>query len=185
MRNKLIIALGLAASLLSASVYADDDDERHSFRFDADGFQEVPQALFTPGEARVRFRVREDQIVYRFRFRRLVGDIENSVGAHIHFGRPGINGGILAFICGTDALPGPAGTPACISNGDGSGFIEGVITAESILGIAGQGFPGGDLHAFIDVLNAGAAYLNVHTDAFPSGEVRGNLQPFEFGDDYD
>lgn len=172
----------MAASLLSASVSADDNDKRR-FIFNADGFQEVPATTFKPGSARVRFRVRDDRIEFRFRFRDLIGNIEDAVGAHIHFGRPEINGGIMAFICGTEALPGPAGTPACISDGDGNGLIRGVITAESILGIPDQGVPAGDLDAFAEVLNAGAAYLNVHTDAFPAGEVRGNLQSFDF--DYD
>ncbi|MEO0438075.1 MAG: CHRD domain-containing protein [Pseudomonadota bacterium] len=185
MNIRLLAAASLAVFIGTNSVVADDDIDLDVL---ADGFQEVPAALFTPGTAELRLRDRGDSIRYRFTFRDLTGNIENSVGAHIHFGRPGINGGIITFVCGTVALPGPAGTPPCFSDGLGNGRVRGSITAETILGIPGQGFPANDLNAFREAVEARAVYLNVHTDAFPSGEVRGDFLPLvviEADDDED
>lgn len=141
-----------------------------------DGFQEVPTAVFTHGTAKLWLLDRgSDGIQFDFRFRNLEGDIANSVGAHIHFGRPGITGGIAAFVCGTVALPGPPGTPECTSDGHGNGRIHGTITDADVLALDAQGFPGNDLDALRKIIRTGSVYLNVHTDAFPAGEVRGDL----------
>ncbi len=173
MKKTILIAMGVAAALLAGSASATGG--KRNFNVYADGFQEVPAAIFTTGSATLRLRDRGNRFEYRFRFRNLIGNIENSVGAHIHFGRPGINGGILAFVCGTNALTGPAQTPVCVSDGQGNGEIRGVISAEDILAVDEQGFPANDLNAFRSAVRARAVYLNVHTDAFPAGEIRGDF----------
>jgi hypothetical protein len=47
------------------------------------------------------------------------------------------------------------------------------------LATPGQGFPGGEpgFDALLEALRNDAIYGNVHTDKFPSGEIRG-----QFGD---
>jgi hypothetical protein len=141
----------------------------------ADGFQEVPTAVFTDGTAELRLLDRgRNGIVFDFKFNNLQGEIANSVGAHIHFGRRGVTGGIAVFLCGTSQLSGPAGTPSCVSDGRGNGRIHGVIDQTDVLAIDGQGFPGQDLDALRRIIRSGSVYLNVHTDAFPAGEVRGD-----------
>jgi len=181
MKKTILIAMSLATALVAGSAIANDG--KRNFNVRADGFQEVPVAIFTTGRATLRLRDQGDHFVYRLRFRNLIGNIENSLGAHIHFGRPGINGGILAFVCGTNILSGPADTPLCISDGQGNGEVRGIISAEDILEVGAQGFPANDIDAFRQAVQAGAAYLNIHTDAFPAGEIRGDFQ--NIGDDDD
>jgi len=49
------------------------------------------------------------------------------------------------------------------------------ISDSEILALDAQGFPGNDLDALRKIIRTGSVYLNVHTDAFPAGEVRGDL----------
>lgn len=174
-KNILLICLSFLMVTVNAKEEKFAAQDRVAFAL-ADGFQETPAAIFTTGKAFIRLVDKgEDGIEYFFDFHNLQGDIEMSAGAHIHFGRPGVNGGIIAFICGTEAVPGPPDTPLCFSDGNGNGSIHGIITAQDILPIEDQNFPGQSLSALRYAVLKGSAYLNVHTDAFPSGEIRGNF----------
>jgi hypothetical protein len=94
--------------------------------------------------------------------------------AHIHFGTSGINGGIIAFLCSN--LPGkPAGVQNC-PNGPGFNSISGTLTAADVgAGAAGQGISAGNWNALATAISMSSAYVNVHTEAFPGGEIRGPL----------
>ena len=67
----------------------------------------------------------------------------------------------------------PSAPPQQLIPGRSSGTLgEGTITAADLVGpLAGQRLS--DLVAAID---AGNAYVNVHTSQFPSGEVRGQVR---------
>ena len=39
-----------------------------------------------------------------------------------------------------------------------------------------QGIAAGEFFSLVRALRAGFAYANVHTDVFPGGEIRGQLQ---------
>jgi CHRD domain len=99
--------------------------------------------------------------------------------AHIHFAQPGISGGIMIWLCGTAALPGPAGTPVCKGNGE---TLTGTITAATVIGPAAQGINvAGDTAAsnFDRALRAirnGQSYANIHSTRIGSGEIRGNIK---------
>ena len=111
---------------------------------------------------------RDNEIVYELKYADLESDITQS---HIHFGRPGINGGIAAWLCGTTALPGPAGTPPCVVGREGT--VTGTITAASVIGPAGQGIAAGEFDELIAAIRAHATYANVHTNGRQGGEIRG------------
>ena len=78
--------------------------------------------------------------------------------AHIHLGAVDANGGVVAFLFG------PA-DPA-VDEIDASG----TITEADLIGAAE-----GDFQAFAQALLAGDGYVNVHTEANPPGEVRGQI----------
>lgn len=73
------------------------------------------------------------------------------VNAHLHYGAPGVNGPpvipLMPYI-------------------DGNTFM-GVVMLDSLLG--------DNRDAFIDSLNMGHVYVNIHTENFPGGEIRGKL----------
>jgi hypothetical protein len=88
--------------------------------------------------------------------------------AHIHVGQLSVNGGVSAFLCGG------GGKPACTSP---SGAVEGTILPADVLGPGGtQQVPPGALDELIAAIRADAAYVNVHSDVSPGGEIRGQIR---------
>jgi len=95
-------------------------------------------------------------------YKLLVANIDNVTASHIHLGAAGVNGGVVAFLFG-----GPT------TSGRTQGILaEGTITDADLIGaLAGQ-----TLEDLIEEIAAGNAYVNVHTTAFPGGEIRGQIQ---------
>jgi hypothetical protein len=86
--------------------------------------------------------------------------------AHPHFAQQHVGGGVFALLCG--------GTePACPTPG---GTVEGVITADDIVGPTDQGVEAGAFNEFVRALRSGAVYINVHSTNFPEGEIRGQVR---------
>lgn len=91
-----------------------------------------------------------------------VKDIENVTAAHIHLGKKGENGPPVAGI-----FAGPKKT------GKFKGVLaEGVITDKDLMG----DFQGKGLDALVKEIKAGNTFVNVHTDAHPDGEIRGQIK---------
>jgi hypothetical protein len=134
-------------------------------------YQAVP-ALSTAGQATFTASVASDEnsISWTLNYSQLQGV---PTQAHIHLGQPGINGGIAVFLC-SNLGNGPVGTLACPTS---PGQVSGTIHAADVAGPSAQGIAVGELGELIDALDAGATYVDVHTDAFTSGEVRAQLKP--------
>jgi hypothetical protein len=135
------------------------------------GYEEVPLALSTTGNGQFRAQIDEEgqKITYRLSYANLEADVTQG---HIHFGSPSQAGGISAWLCGTEATPGPEGTPVCPP---GSATVSGTLTPEDVVGPAGQGIAAGEFDELIDALRAGSTYVNVHSGKYPAGEVRGHI----------
>ena len=89
--------------------------------------------------------------------------------AHIHLGALGVNGGVVAHLCGG------GGKPPCPA----SGTVTGTIVPGDISGPAVQGLdPGGatTFAEFLKAIRAGFTYVNVHTTRWPTGEIRGQIK---------
>jgi CHRD domain len=101
--------------------------------------------------------------------------------AHIHFGQRSTVGGIVVWLCQTASAQAPATvrkvTPLCPGARDGS--LRGTITADQVLDVADQGISANEFDELISALRAGAAYANVHSQTFPQGEIRGQIQAGE------
>ena len=108
-------------------------------------------------------------------------DLEGVVEqAHAHFAQEDVVGGIAVFLC-TNLGNGPAGTPLCPDVGPGVvASVEGNIVASSVIGPVEQGIAPGDFEELNRAGHLGLVYINVHTDLFPNGEIRGQFQPFSF-----
>jgi len=86
--------------------------------------------------------------------------LEEATQAHIHLGGPDENGPIVAFLFESDDPVTRTGLLAL-----------GVLTADDLIGP----LAGGTIADLLDEMSSGNAYVNVHTTAHPSGEIRGQI----------
>lgn len=159
--------LGFAAQPASA-----DDDHENRLRAKLRGYQEVP-AVSTLASGDFRATIHDNaRIDYELSYRDLQAPVAQ---AHIHFGQRAVNGGISVWLCGTAALPGPAGTPVCPSTNPAT--VTGTITATNVIGPGGaQQLGAGELAELLSAIRAGVTYANVHTSVSPGGEIRGQIK---------
>jgi hypothetical protein len=140
------------------------------------GFEEVPVvSTVATGEFRARISQDERSIEYELRYSGLQGTVTQ---AHIHVAQPNVNGVIVIWLCQTATTPSPvAGTPTCPQ----SGTVDGTITVADVVQPATPPPPpqqilAGELAEVIDLIRAGFAYANVHTNLSPGGEIRGQIE---------
>ncbi|HUF78806.1 MAG TPA: CHRD domain-containing protein [Thermoanaerobaculia bacterium] len=169
------LSLPVMVILLAAATAAGADaaSERHSgrqVRADLESIQEVP-ALSTPGRGNFRGTISNDgeELSFELSYEDLQGDVAQ---AHLHLGQKSVNGGIAIFLC-TNLGNGPAGTPACPP---APAEISGTLSAIDVIGPAGQGIDLGEWTEIVQAIRDGVVYVNVHTDLFPGGEIRGQLR---------
>ncbi len=155
---------------LSLAGLAVADSRSRSVRASLSGFQEVP-SLSTV--ARGNFSGRINAANTELRYELSYADLEGAVSmAHIHLGQKSVSGGIMIWLCGTAASPGPAGTPVCPA----SGSVTRTVTAAEVVGPSGQGVDAGQFAEALRALRAGVAYANVHSSKWPAGEIRGQIR---------
>lgn len=174
--RRLILAVALVSSLaITATVIADSV----KFKTRLSGDQEVPPVgvvVDTRAKGKAEFKLSKDGMELRYKLN--VSKIDNVFMAHIHLAPAGANGPIVVWLFpSTTPAPGPLG--AGRFNGK---IAEGTITAANLVGpLAGQ-----PLSALVEAIQAGNAYVNVHTNDgvaptntgpgdFPGGEIRGQL----------
>ncbi len=184
--KKLVVLGSLAAlavmAIVATTAFAGGGHDKDRGRFAArmSGYQEiipanpdatipVPEggAVSTTGRGHFSARLRNDPL--RLEFELEWDDLEGTdvLFAHIHFGQLGTVGGVSAFLCGG------GGKPACADGGSGS--AEGTINIADVVGPAGQGIEAGALEELIRAMRHGATYANLHTNKWPSGEIRGQI----------
>jgi len=130
-------------------------------------YEETPSTLNSPGTGVFLGLLdsEETTINYQLFYTDLQG--ASVLFAHIHFGKPGESGGVVAFLCGG------GGKPVCPAAGT---LITGSIEAANVQALAGQNLAAGDMAAFVRAIRSGFAYVNVHTNTFPTGELRGQIK---------
>ena len=151
-----------AISLTTARAHDDDDDEddeeddqdeedERRFRADLSGDEEVP-AVDTNASGNIELELDEDETELEYELN--VEDIVDVTGAHIHIGEEGENGDIVVTLEHDDEMS------------------EGTITEDDLEGP----LDGGDLADLIELIEDDNAYVNVHTEENPDGEIRGQLE---------
>lgn len=138
------------------------------------GYQEVPP-ISTPGHGMFVAKIDKDSGAVEWELS--YAGLESGVTeAHLHFGQPGVNGGMIAWLCDNTGN-GPAETLLCP---DIEGIVSGVIDETSIIGPADQGIGAGELPEALLAILSGVTYVNVHTEDYPVdeqlGEIRGQLR---------
>ncbi len=142
----------------SFGVMAGEYGGHHGFKSEITGGQVVPPVkTMAKGEA-VFTLTKGDELTYKL----TVTDMENVTAAHIHIGKMGKNGGPVAGL-----FAGPK------KEGKFSGTLsEGTITAKELMGpLAGK-----SVKDLVALIKSGDAYVNVHTDKYPDGEIRGQIK---------
>jgi len=168
MQNRLVRSLlvGIALTLAAVPMFAQGGTLVTRLR----GFEEVP-AISSPGGARFTGTLNDagTELTYEISYFNTETPVTQS---HIHFAQKGVNGGIMVFLC-SNLGNGPAGTPACPA---GNGTVSGTLHSTDVVGGASsQGIAAGEFFSLVRAIRAGIAYANVHSTAFPGGEVRGQI----------
>jgi len=164
--KRLVLAFVIGLVLLSSGA---ETSQAQDFDIALEGFQEVPP-ISTSGSGGFLLS-NSAPFGYELDYD-LEGEI---VQAHIHFGQAGANGGIMIWLCANPAfVPGvivpPVGTPDCQGT---SGSV--VSELMGVIGSSAQGIAPGEGAEALAAIRAGVAYVNVHSDLFPAGEIRGQL----------
>lgn len=142
------------------------------------GGQEVP-AVDTDAEGGAVFGLGVDQSelgeetptsvddATELHFALTVSNVEDVTMAHIHQGGVCEAGEIVAWL-----YPSPEVQTARQISGRFDGVLShGIVSAEDLTGP----MEGADLSTLVDALVNGEAYVNVHTEANPGGEIRGQI----------
>lgn len=127
------------------------------------GANEVPPVQ-TDAAARAAFELEDGAIHYKIKMRE---PITGAFMAHIHLGAAGANGPIAVWLLGTP----PPDPSSARDFGRRETLARGEFDGSDIV------IPGLTLEALIQRLNAGTAYVNVHTLAHPAGEIRAQVVP--------
>lgn len=163
--------LVLTAALLSGTALAAPGPKH--FQSLLSGFEEVP-AISTTGSGWFSTRISNDEqtVHWELSYFDLEGEITQ---AHIHLGQPGVNGGVVVFLC-TNLGNAPAGQTVqpCPPP---PATITGSFAAANIIGPNAQGIEPGALDEALRAMRAGMTYVNVHSTRWPPGEIRGQLTP--------
>ena len=157
--RKLLVLAGIVAVSLAFVAATPDKGKGHKFRAELRGDQEVPPVdTDTSGKFRIRFSDDFSSATVRF-------DIEDGVRitqAHLHCGDEGVNGPVVVFIAGFHDRGWDI---------DGR-WIDGVtVTDENIVNTS----CGTTLRDIAQAIEDGRIYVNAHSVAHPSGEIRGQL----------
>jgi hypothetical protein len=166
--------LGFAAvfafALQTHPTQAQDWDRRDPLKAELVSFEQVPSVL-APSHGNFEAEINEDgTISFELSYANISSPV---VQAHIHFGASKTNGGVVAFLCGGTKQACPA-----------SGTVTGTITASDVStlpstngdSVITQGIQPGNLAGLIKVIRSGDTYINVHSQIFPSGEIRGQVR---------
>jgi Ca2+/Na+ antiporter len=144
----LVISIG-AVSIQVTSVYA----QEQKFTAALSGSQEVPPNTST-AKGWAWFKPMGDTVGYKVN-----GTGINKVTmAHIHNAKAGENGDPIAMLQ--------------IVKSGGPTLAQGNITASDLMG----SLTGKSISDLVTKMQSGETYVNVHTDANPNGEIRGQIE---------
>jgi hypothetical protein len=182
MRRRAIAALAAVGALAVVAVgsYALAGPGKSNVKADRlSGYLEVP-SVSSGASGEFKARITDSAAIeYELSYSGLEGAVQQ---AHIHFGQRSVNGGITVFLC-TNLGNGPAGTQACPQSGRITGTIQAAHVLNTVFGGAAQGIGAGELAELIAAIRAGRTYVNVHSEPFPGGEVRGQINDQNQRDD--
>lgn len=157
--RRLVIALFLVTACFSSLAVA----QNSNFRTHLGGAQEVPP-VDTRAQGQAIFQLSADGQSLRYKV--IAANIENVLMAHIHLAEAGQNGGVVVWLY-------PSAPPPVLIEGRFSGVLaEGTVTEADFVGdLAGE-----PMSTLVEFIEMDITYVNVHTNANPGGEIRGQIK---------
>jgi Ca2+/Na+ antiporter len=144
----IVISVG-AVSVLTTSVYA----QEQKFSASLSGSQEVPPNTST-AKGWAWLKPMGDTVWYKVN----ATGIDKVTMAHIHNAKAGENGDPIAMLQ--------------IAKSSGPTLAQGNITGSDLMGsLAGK-----SITDLVAKMQSGETYVNVHTNANPNGEIRGQIE---------
>ena len=171
MKTRIVCAILVPLCTLSFTGPADKAADRRETKLSArlTGFNEVTPKLTS---AAGKFSAVVDRSGTSVSFTLTFSDLSSPVlFSHIHFGQPGVNGGVMVFFC-SNATSGPQPRP-CPTPG---GTVSGTFTAQDVVGAVDQGIGPDSLDQVLAAIASGQTYVNVHSERWPGGEIRGQVE---------
>ena len=168
MKTAMTVSYLLVLMLLAGSAYSGDTLD---FSAKLTGDQEVPPVV-NQIRAKAHFEVNKDRtkLDYELKARNDKDPVGllGQAGAHIHCGRVGQNGPVVAFLAGV------------INGGvDGKVEIKATLTDANIVENTCAESIQQDINTLkelVDAMLAGNIYVNIHSNNHLGGEVRGQIQ---------
>ncbi|MEO8135330.1 MAG: CHRD domain-containing protein [Betaproteobacteria bacterium] len=173
-KTKSATLISALLCVLATPVLAQSGDTTERAAGGMTGYQETPAAVNSPGSGEFFIHVHPNRAAldYELRYRGLTGVTQS----HIHFGRPGVAGSIVLYLCSN--LAPPAGVPVPQTCPTSEGILTGTLTAANIVAQSTQGIAAGaaGFAAILKAIQDGSTYANLHTTGFPGGEIRGGIK---------
>ena len=120
------------------------------------GMEEVPP-VNTNSTGIALFELLNNQIDFKVN----VTNLDNIKSAHIHLGEFGQNGEIIVSLLKSIS-------PLDLPNGT---LVEGQVTSSDLVGP----LKGKTINELIQLFNNTKTYVNIHTEQYPNGEIRGQI----------
>lgn len=152
-RIRLLMLVVLAAFFAVSTGYAAE----HSFKAKLSPKEEVakPDAK-SSGKAEFKLSKDGKELIYKLH----VKDVVDASAAHIHVGKKGENGPPIVGLF----------------SGGKKGKFSGVLSEGKVSGNDLMGDYKGKFDELVKLLRSGDTYVNVHTDKYPDGEIRGQIK---------
>lgn len=163
-RSRRAILLGTVVAVAAVGVSGVALAKTLQYRAEPAGEFEVP-ANDSTAEGKLKLKLSSDGTELRYDLK-ITEPIDDVFMAHLHRGAVGTNGPIVVWLY---PHPSPPGVPI-------PGSFEGrlardVITADDLCPTPTAPFCG-NWEGFLDALDSGGLYVNVHTALRPGGEIR-------------
>ena len=143
----------------------DDADRSNEYHADLRGGAETHD-VETDSMGMATFEVNEEGTQARYVLS--VTDLCNATQAHIHLGEAGEDGPVVVWL-----YPEEGQEPKLIEGLTTGTLAEGVITEDDLVGE----WEGASFEDVVATFEDGGSYVNVHTEAYPAGEIRGQITP--------
>lgn len=152
-RIRLLMLVVLAAFFAVSTGYAAE----HSFKAKLTPKEEVAKPdVKSSGKAEFKLSKDGKELIYKLH----VKDVVDVSAAHIHVGKKGENGPPIVGLF----------------SGGKKGKFSGVLSEGKVSGNDLMGDYKGKFDELVKLLRSGDTYVNVHTDKYPDGEIRGQIK---------